>query len=97
MTEEREEIEAYFKRNRIATEGGVLNINAAVFEAAKGAEGGHCEEGIIKVLREEHAQSLDGSDTVEYEILNTAQEIVFAYRNGQRWDEPTSFECLLVP
>jgi len=91
------DIKEYFKKNRIATEGGVLNINAAVFEAAKGAEGGHCEEGIIKVLREEHAQSLDGSDTVEYEILNTAQEIVCAYRNNEKWSGPTSFECLLVP
>jgi len=90
------EILEYFKKHSIAHEAGLMGINAAVFVAAEHLERGIHEDDVIKVLREEHAQSLDGSDTVEYEILDAANQIVFAYRDGLEWSGPKSFECLLV-
>jgi hypothetical protein len=89
-------IEAYFKKNRIAHEGGLMGIDSAVFVAAEHIDRGINPDDVIKILREEHAQALDGSDTVEFEIVSMAQDIVCAYRDGGLWNGPTSFECLLV-
>ena len=92
-------LKEYFEANHLQTEGGLMGINGAVFDAANLFQSGSSEDEVIAFLGENHSDALTGDERndVLFNIVDAANQILGCFEGNVTWNGPRSFECLLVP